>query len=131
MNDTEGRVVLDTSAVLALIYREAGADTVAAIADRAALSAVNLAEVLTKMAERGVSPVTAFGSLMELGLTVIPLSPDHAMGAAELRDQTRHAGLSVGDRCCLALARSLGLPALTADRPWARIEVGVEVRLIR
>ncbi len=39
--------------------------------------------------------------------------------------------LSLGDAACLATARVLGMPVLTANRAWAALPVGVEVRLIR
>lgn len=66
-----------------------------------------------------------------LGLTVVPFDGDTAMRAGLLRDATRAAGLSLGDRACIAVALREGLPALTADQVWTRVDVGVEIKLIR
>lgn len=64
-------------------------------------------------------------------LPAVPTAAICAEAAARLRPATRHAGLSLADRACLALARRLGVPAVTADRAWGDLDVGVEVRLIR
>ncbi len=69
--------------------------------------------------------------LTVLGVTVEPLTRDDAMRAAKLYPATRPAGLSLGDRCCLALAGRLQAPALTADQAWSGLDVGAEVRLLR
>ena len=67
----------------------------------------------------------------KLGLTVVPFDEEQAYKAGLLRQTTRSQGLSLGDRACLALAHSLGLPAITADRAWSNLNVGVEVILVR
>jgi PIN domain nuclease of toxin-antitoxin system len=73
----------------------------------------------------------AWSSVAYLGLSFIELDPPQARAIAALRPLTRPLGLSLGDRACLALAQQLRRPALTAERSWARLDVGVEVRLIR
>jgi PIN domain nuclease of toxin-antitoxin system len=131
-------VVLDSSALLAFLQDEPGAEAVeGALAERAAMSAANWAEVLTKMADAGVPPqevtrrLEAEGVLGD-GLAIVPLGQAAAEEIAGLRTQTRRVGLSLGDRACLALARNLGLPAMTADRAWAALSLsGVKVEVIR
>lgn len=126
-------VVLDSSALLALLLGEPGAEQVAAVLDDARISAVNLAEVLTRFVDRGADPDEAGAQLLALHLAVEPVTAEQAVAMAALRPATRAAGLSLGDRACLALARTLGAPALTADRAWAAVapDVGVDIRLIR
>jgi ribonuclease VapC len=130
-------IVLDASALLAYLQKEAGGDVVAAaIADGATISTVNLAEVLGRAGEQGVDPVKLAVQLAERGLidgaiTVEPFTGADATEVARLRPLTRDAGLSLGDRACLALARRLGAPALTADTVWQDAAHGVELRLIR
>lgn len=129
--------VLDASALLAYLRDEAGADDVAdAIADGAAISTVNLAEVLSRASERGADPQRLTRQLSERGLlggavTVEPLTIADAVEIARLRPQTRDQGLSLGDRACLALARRLGVPAVTAATAWSKLDVSVPLRRIR
>lgn len=128
---------LDASALLALLQNERGAEIVEdAIADGATISTVNLAEALSTMARKGADPATALATMTERGviggaIAVEPFILADAVEAARLRPLTAKAGLSLGDRSCLALARRLGTQALTADQPWRGIDLPVEVRSIR
>lgn len=128
-------IVLDASALLAYVYGEPGAETVEAALSEAVIHAVNFAEVLSRLAERGSSPEDSLGVLEEAGvmklLTVDVGTVEDALKAARLRPLTQSAGLSLGDRYCLALAQRLGVPALTADRAWSSLSVGVPVTVIR
>jgi len=108
-------VVLDASALLALVYAEPGSDVVGALLPNARISAVNLSEVAAKLAEGGMTAPDIHAALDGLGLSVVPFDADLAYAAGLLRAATKAAGLSLGDRACLALAARLGLPALTAD----------------
>jgi len=123
--------VLDASAVLADIYGEAGGDVARAALDGGRFSAVNLAEVVTKLIDDGLPANEVDFIARRLSCTVEPADRDRAVLSGLLQQQTRGSGISLGDRFCLALARELGLPVLTADRRWAEFELGVEVRLIR
>jgi ribonuclease VapC len=125
-------VVLDASALLALLNREPGAGVVAtALADGASICAVNLSEVVAKLAEIGAPEEAIRQALDSLGLEILDFGADLAYQAGMMRPATRQIGLSLGDRCCLALGKHLGLPVLTADRAWLDLAVGVEVRAIR
>lgn len=126
-----GRVVLDASAILALLNDEPGAAAVAAALEDAVVSAVNLSEVVAKLLEVGLSREEADEALGGLGLEVQPFDEAAAWAAGTLRAATRRAGLSLGDRACLALARELGVPALTADAAWLKAATGADVRLVR
>jgi PIN domain nuclease of toxin-antitoxin system len=129
--------VLDASALLAHLRDEPGADVVAeAIAGGAVISTVNLAEVFSRVADRGADPAKLAAELTQSGLldgaiTVEPFTAADAIDAGRLRPLTRDAGLSLGDRACLALARRLDAPALTADTDWQGVAHGVELRPIR
>jgi ribonuclease VapC len=125
--------VLDSSAVLAVILEEPGAEQVEAHLPGAKLSAVNLGEVVAKLRDLGTPERSVEAVLDSLQVDVRPHDRDDALRAGFLHPATRTAGLSLGDRACLALAGSLGLPAVTADRSWPRIaeEIGVRVALIR
>jgi ribonuclease VapC len=126
------RGVLDASALLALLNGESGSEHVAGvIVDGAAISAVNLAEVVTKLSEIGMPEALIHEVLDSLGLEIIDFDFEQAYQVGLLRPLTRHAGLSLGDRACLALAKQLGLPALTTDRIWERLAIGVIVQIIR
>jgi ribonuclease VapC len=126
------KAVLDASAILAVIDGEPGAMTVlTAIADGSIVSTVNLSEVVAKLTERGLSPTDIRIRIENLDLPTFAFDDGLAVDAGLLRAATRNAGLSLGDRACLALALRLGLPAMTADRAWQSVQVGVQIELVR
>lgn len=133
-------VVFDASALLAWLHREPGREVIRdALRQPAAMSVLNLAEVLTKLTDMGANPRTALGDMERDGLVgadglirVEPVLTEDAIEAARLRPTTRSLGLSLGDRVCLATAARLGMAALTADRRWTEIaHPAISVRLIR
>lgn len=124
-------VVLDASAVLAYFNNEPGQDRVSAALDNAAISTVNWAEVLQKLTAAGADADRLGDGLVALGVSVEPLTIDDSRMIARLWAATRSAGLSLGDRACLATAHRLGLPALTADKAWAGLDLDLDIQLIR
>lgn len=124
-------VVLDASAVLALLRNEPGAEEVERHLEGARMSAVNLAEVVGHLLRAGVPAEHVALAVDALRLDVRPLDAALAFEVGRLEPLTRPHGLSLGDRACLALARTSGLPVLTADPAWAGVDVGVDVRVIR
>jgi ribonuclease VapC len=124
--------VLDASALIALLKAEPGADMLAAAIADAAMSVVNLAEVISHFAHLGMPENAINAMLQPLPITLLPADPALARVAGQLRRITASAGLSLGDRFCLALARQEGRPAWTADRAWQDVAhaVGVEVVLV-
>jgi len=124
-------VVLDASALLALLNRELGHEEVARAVPDAAISAVNLSEVAAKLAEVSMPEEAIREALEGLALEVHDFGRELAFRTAMLRPSTKSRGLSLADRACLALGQRLDLPVLTTDRVWEELELEVEVRLIR
>ena len=123
--------VLDASALLALLNAEPGAERVAACIPGGVVSAVNLAEVVGKLAEAGMAVDDIRLALSGLGLRIADLDEGLAYVVGLLRPSTRARGLSLGDRACLAQAKRSALPALTADRDWLSLDLGLEIEAIR
>jgi ribonuclease VapC len=123
--------VLDASAIIALLRSEPGADLVGERLSASVVCAVNLAEVSTKLADYGMDDVKIRLAVAEFIDICQPFDASRALDAGFLRAKTRNKGLSLGDRACLALARATGRIALTADRAWADLEIGVQVQIIR
>jgi PIN domain nuclease of toxin-antitoxin system len=134
---SEPSLVLDASALLAFIRGEPGSDAVQqALEQKAWMSTVNWSEILARLGPVFGSPEAAEASLwrqpaLRTAVLLYPFDAACALEAARLRAPTAQHGLSLADRACLALGRITGLPVLTADRVWAEVEAGVEVRLIR
>jgi ribonuclease VapC len=123
--------VLDASALTALLLDEPGADKVRDLIPFSVIGAVNLSEVVAKLQERGVPDEDVDLTLAELDLDVIAFDARHALTAGRLRQNTRAAGLSFGDRACLALAQTLSAIALTADRAWERLPESLAIEMVR
>jgi PIN domain nuclease of toxin-antitoxin system len=124
-------VVFDASAVLALLNGEPGADQAQAQLSSAVIGTVNLSEVLAKLLESGMPAQPAQQAVAQLQLRTIDFDKQLAHATAALRPLTRSIGLSFGDRACLALAQSLSCPAVTADRTWKSLRIGIKVVAIR
>ena len=132
MRPLVSEVVLDASALMALLNSESGAELVAEAIPDAAISAVNFSEVVAKLAEsRGADEEVIRRVLQDFPFNIVPFDAEQAYDTGLLRPATRNLGLSLGDRACVGLARRLGVPALTADQRWIRLSVEVDVTVIR
>jgi ribonuclease VapC len=124
------RNVLDSSAILAVIFKETGAEIVEPLLDNSLVSSVNLAEVFTKLSEKGMLNQRMIDDFQQLGLEIIDFNFEQAAKAAELRPLTKHLGLSLGDRSCLALAILHNATAVTADKEWQKLTL-CQIEVIR
>lgn len=125
-------IVLDASAILANLLAEPGGDLVGArIVTDGVVSMVNLSEVVAKTIERGGTDLQVDAIIEQFSSRSYVFDAPQARAAGLLRRATRAAGLSFGDRACLALGLALGVPVLTADRAWAGLDVGVEIEVMR
>ncbi len=123
--------VLDSSAFLAAVFDEPGAERVQELLDDAIMSAVNLAEVASKLIDRAMPEDDVHRLLAAARFTKAPFDEAAALVTGSLRTATRKSGLSLGDRACLALALLTDATVLTADRNWRRVNVGVTIEIIR
>lgn len=124
-------VVLDASALLALLNAEPGAGVVAEALPGAVISAVNLSEVVATLCGAGMPEKVIRQIIEPLGLEIAPFDEEQAYRAGLLRMATKDAAISLGDRACLNLGKVRGLAILTADKAWMKLSVGAEVRVIR
>jgi ribonuclease VapC len=125
--------ILDASAVIALLEGESGAEIVSVALPGAKIGAVNLAEIVGIYSQRGVSDRHVAAMLAPLKLDIVAADADLARRAGQLRAPTAGAGLSLGDRFCLALTEREKATALTADRQWLAVAdtIGIKIELIR
>lgn len=124
-------IVFDSSALLAITFEEEGADIAAQALNDGIISAVNASEVITRYIDLGASEDDARASLLAFGLNIYTFDDSLAITAGLMRTTTRDAGLSLGDRACLALAVREQARVLTADRAWATLDLDIAVELIR
>jgi PIN domain nuclease of toxin-antitoxin system len=114
-----------------MMRAERGAERVLEALPEAVVSSINAAEVVTKLIRQGAEPDAARLAMVRVGCPIIPVDTDLALRAGTLASITARRGLSVGDRCCLALAEREGAAALTADRAWIELDLAIGVVLIR
>ena len=131
MSLSDDGYVLDASALLALLKAEPGKDVVARRMDGAAISAVNWCEVLRRVGTLAQPVEHLPARLRGLGLQFVAFGEDDAEEAARLTAAGRPLGLSLADGACLALAGRMRRVALTADRVWSELDVGIRIELIR
>ena len=131
MKTEQTQYVLDSSAVIALVRREQGWEKVNAALDRSVISAINLAESMTKLIRQGGEPRLVERLLRALDLEVIPWDEELAWASRDLCALAWTNGISLADRACLTLARHLNLAAMTADSEWKKAGHGVQVFLFR
>lgn len=124
-------VVLDASALMAMMRGETGGDRVTDCMDRAVISSVNLAEVQTKLVDAGMGDQDAWRHIDEAGCISVPFDDEQARLAGSLVRITRPFGLSLGDRACLALAINRKATVYTTDRIWKKLSLGIEIEAIR
>jgi ribonuclease VapC len=126
------RVVLDASALLALLNQEPGAEKLTPELLRHAIaSTVNLAEVHSKLVEQGGDPDEAWADALSPISETVSFTEEQARIAGALTARTRTLGLSLGDRACLALGIALRAPVYTADRAWKKLKLDVPIHIIR
>jgi ribonuclease VapC len=125
------RVVFDASAILIAAKNEPGTDLVFRHVQDSVVSTVNLAEAQGKLVKHGLPPDDAWQSVLSFCHQIVPFDADQARLAGNLISTTAPLGLSLGDRACLALAMLLRLPVYTSDRMWKKLQLGVEIRLLR
>lgn len=123
--------VLDASAVLALLQKEPGSGVVASHLGAARISTVNASEVGSKLVDAGLTVGAARATLGALGIDLVDFDALQAWTASSLRSRTRTAGLSLGDRACIALGMHLDAPVVTADLHWLEFADVVEVVVVR
>jgi ribonuclease VapC len=126
------RIVLDASAILAVLNREPGADKLTAqLLSTGVASTVNLAEVQSKLVDRGIGADAAWIATLSSVQEAVPFTTEQAKIAGHLITETRPLGLSLADRACLALGLDLKAPVYTADRSWKNLKVGIRIHVIR
>jgi PIN domain nuclease of toxin-antitoxin system len=124
-------VVLDSSALFALLRNEEGADRVRAAIDRCVISSVNVAEVQTKLVGTGMDEDVAWLHIAAAQCPTVHFNDDHARATGALVRVTSPFGLSLGDRACLALAIDRKATVYTTDRIWKKLDLGIRIETIR
>ena len=124
-------LVVDASALLAVLLDEPGGEVVIPRLRGAIISTVNVAECFERAVDKGASAQAVRHLLINLEMDIVAFDLTQAASAADLKPLTRHIGASLGDRACLALALCRQTPVLTADRRWSELDIGIDIRLIR
>ncbi|WP_319419213.1 type II toxin-antitoxin system VapC family toxin [Pleurocapsa sp. FMAR1] len=127
---SKNKIVLDASALLALLNKEKGHEKVAAVIDRATMNTVNIAEVITKLAQLGI-PLSEIEMIFTgLNIDLVDFDMNMAILAGNLIMKTHEFGLSLGDRACLAFAESQDYSVVTADKAWQNVQSLLPIKII-
>lgn len=124
-------VILDASAMLALIFDETGAEIVAPQARTSRILSVNFSEVLQRVISIDGNPERAEEAADRLEIGIVLFDRRLARITAELREKTSFMGASFADRACLALGLVTRLPILSSDQDWRKLDLGIDIRMIR
>ncbi len=126
------KVILDASALLALLKNEPGADKVEPLLGQIVMSSINVSETASILLESEMNSQEVQECLLPLISEIISFDEEQAFLAAELRKHTKNQGLSLGDRACISLGMKMNLPVYTADRVWQNLQLNnLEIKLIR
>ncbi|WP_375332856.1 type II toxin-antitoxin system VapC family toxin [Candidatus Tisiphia endosymbiont of Psammoecus bipunctatus] len=132
MNKSDQYVILDASALIALLSEEKGGETVASILPKSVMNSVNIAEVAKFLIERrSLSEEEVSNIIQSLIEIIIPFDTQLALISANIVRQTKALGLSLGDRACLALALQTGYTVYSADRIWSKLNLDCKIVIIR
>ncbi len=125
----KNKALLDTSCFVRIIQREKGYESILPLVQDAAISIVNLAELVTVMISRGIHSDPR-PTILKTIQTIVPFTEEIAFLTGELVRKTEKLGLSLGDRACIATSMIHNIPVYTCDRPWAKLDLDCEIRLI-
>jgi len=125
------KVVVDASALLALIKNESGAKVVEELLGNIVMSSVNTSEVVSILLDSEMSPKEAEEVIEPFISSIVPFDFKQSIECAALKKGTKHLGLSLGDRACINLGIQLGLPVYTADKIWAKLKLDCKIILVR
>lgn len=131
MSKMKSKFVFDSSAFLALVNNEKGSNIAETYISSSYISTVNVSEIVSILSSIKVPESDYKHIIRSLVSEIIPFDEKQAYICGALREQTRSKGLSLGDRACLSLAKTLDLPAITADKVWGDLNLGIEVIQIR
>jgi PIN domain nuclease of toxin-antitoxin system len=125
-------VVLDSSALLALIQNEPGAEIIKPLLNVTVMSTINVAESLTVLQRTNIPTQEALSLINDIVNMIVPFDLEQARHVAELQSHLQHKGLSLGDRACIALGVKLQASIYTADKAWSELKVtSADIKLIR
>ena len=126
------KFLLDTSALIALLKKESGYEVIENVIASSTISSVNLSELVAVLTRSGVSEQDIDEIISDLVPEIVPFCEAISIKTGKLAKLTQNYGLSLGDRACIALGTTLGLPIYTADKVWAELKLeNTDIRLIR
>ena len=126
------KCLLDTSALIVLLKKESGYEVIENVIASSAISSVNLSELVAVLTRSGVSEQDIDEIISDLVPEIVPFYEAISIKTGKLAKLTQNYGLSLGDRACIALGITLGLPIYTADKVWAELKLeNTDIRLSR
>lgn len=116
------KIILDSSALLALIQEEPGAEVIKPLLNFSVMSTVNITETLSVLHRTNLSSQEGLALIADIITTIVPFDLEQAKSCADLHPLVKTKGLSLADRACIALGIKLQLPIYTADKIWLELK---------
>ncbi|MDG1437117.1 MAG: type II toxin-antitoxin system VapC family toxin [Rickettsiaceae bacterium] len=123
------KILLDTSALIALLKKEPGYKKVDEVVAHSAISSVNLCELVSILAKNSIPENAIDDIINDIVPEIIPFCENLGVKAGKLSSFTKEYGLSLGDKACIATAEYYSMEVYTADKIWAKLENNISTKI--
>jgi len=122
---TKNKVLFDSSALFALIRMESGYEQLEGLLASSCISAVNLSEIVTRLAELGIADTEIKEIVDEVIPEILPFTHKAGFLSGILMIKAKELGidLSLGDIACIATGIINNMVVYTTNPVWQELQL--------